>query len=55
MAFLLSYDCVPASGDGQQPFPTMDLPALQQVTLGATTCGPGSGAHAQASTMAGSR
>src|SRR5258708_25380778 len=24
MAFLLSYDCVQASGDGQQPFPTMN-------------------------------
>jgi cytochrome c len=54
MAFLLSYDCVQASGDGQQPFPTMDLPALQQVTLGATTCGPGSAGPAQASTIAGS-
>jgi mono/diheme cytochrome c family protein len=41
MAFLLSYDCVQPSGDGRQPFPTGgDLPALQQVTLGATTCAP---------------
>jgi alcohol dehydrogenase (cytochrome c) len=54
MAFLLSYDCVPASGDGQQPFPTTDLPALQQVTVGASTCAPGNKAHAQASTIAGS-
>jgi mono/diheme cytochrome c family protein len=52
MAFLLSYDCVQASGDGQQPFPTMDLPALQQVTLGTTTCGPGSAGHTQTSTIA---
>jgi hypothetical protein len=52
MAFLLSYDCVQASGDGQQPFPTMDLPALQQVTPGATTCVPSDGGHAQASTIA---
>jgi hypothetical protein len=54
MAFLLSYDCVQASGDGQQPFPTVDLPALQQVTLGTTTCRPASGGPAQASTIAGS-
>jgi mono/diheme cytochrome c family protein len=40
MAFLLSYDCVPPAGDSQQPFPTTDLPALQQVTLGGTTCQP---------------
>ena len=26
MAFLLSYDCVQSAGDGQQPFPTTDLP-----------------------------
>jgi mono/diheme cytochrome c family protein len=54
MAFLLSYDCVPPSGDGKQSFPTADLPALQQVTLGATTCVPGSNAHARPSTTAGS-
>jgi alcohol dehydrogenase (cytochrome c) len=54
MAFLLSYDCVQASGDGQQPFPTMDLPALQQVTVGATTCTPGNKGQAQASAIAGS-
>jgi mono/diheme cytochrome c family protein len=40
LAFLLSYDCVKPAGDGQQPLPTTDLPALQQVTLGATTCAP---------------
>jgi alcohol dehydrogenase (cytochrome c) len=40
MAYLLSYDCVPPAGDGQQPFPTTDLPALQQVTMGGTTCPP---------------
>jgi alcohol dehydrogenase (cytochrome c) len=39
MAFLLSRDCVEPSGDGQ-PFPTGDLPALEQVTLGAGTCAP---------------
>jgi hypothetical protein len=40
MAYLLSYDCVPPAGNGQQAFPTTDLPALQQVTLGGTTCPP---------------
>jgi glucose dehydrogenase len=35
MAFLLSYDCVQPAGDGQQPFPTSDLPSLQQVEKGA--------------------
>jgi alcohol dehydrogenase (cytochrome c) len=40
LAFLLSYDCVKPAGGGQQPLPTTDLPALQQVTLGATTCAP---------------
>lgn len=40
MAFLLSYDCVPPAGDGQQPLPATDLSALQHVTLGATTCAP---------------
>jgi hypothetical protein len=38
MAFLLSYDCVQPAGDGQQPFPTADLPSLQQVELGSATC-----------------
>jgi alcohol dehydrogenase (cytochrome c) len=38
MAFMLSYDCVQAAGDGQQPFPTTDLPGLQQVELGGATC-----------------
>jgi mono/diheme cytochrome c family protein len=45
MAFLLSYDCVPAAGGGQQPLPVTDLPALQHVTLGATTCVPKQPAH----------
>ena len=40
IAFVLSYDCVPPAGGGQQPFPTTDMPALQQVTLGGTTCPP---------------
>jgi alcohol dehydrogenase (cytochrome c) len=40
MAFLLAYDCVLPAGNGQQPFPTTDLPALQQVELGGTTCAP---------------
>jgi alcohol dehydrogenase (cytochrome c) len=40
MAFLLSYDCVPPAGHAPQPFPTTELPALQQVTLGGTTCAP---------------
>jgi alcohol dehydrogenase (cytochrome c) len=38
MAFLLSYDCVQPAGDGQQPFPTTDLPALKEVELGSATC-----------------
>jgi len=38
MAYLLAYDCVKPAGNGQQPFPTTDLPALQQVALGGTTC-----------------
>jgi alcohol dehydrogenase (cytochrome c) len=38
MAYLLHYNCVPPAGDGKQPFPTTDLPALRQVTLGGTTC-----------------
>jgi hypothetical protein len=38
IAFLLDYDCVKPAGDGQQPFPIADLPALQQVELGRTTC-----------------
>jgi hypothetical protein len=40
MAFLLRYDCVQPSGGGQQPFPTTDLPSLQQVELGSATCAP---------------
>jgi alcohol dehydrogenase (cytochrome c) len=40
MAFLLSYDCVQPAGDGKQPFPTGDLPALQEVELGGATCEP---------------
>ena len=54
MAFLLSYDCVQPSGDGQ-PFPTSDSPSLQQVTLGAGTCAPDHVGHASASAIAGSR
>jgi alcohol dehydrogenase (cytochrome c) len=38
MAFLLSYDCVQPADNGQQPFPTTDLPSLQQVELGSATC-----------------
>ena len=38
MAYLLSYDCVQPAGDGQQPFPTEDLPDLQHVELGSATC-----------------
>jgi alcohol dehydrogenase (cytochrome c) len=45
LAFLLSYDCVKPAGNGQQPLPTTDLPALQQVTLGATTCAPKQPTH----------
>jgi alcohol dehydrogenase (cytochrome c) len=40
MAYLLSYDCVQPAGGGQQPFPSEDLPALQQVELGSATCAP---------------
>ena len=39
MAFMLSYDCVPPA-DNSKPFPTTAIPALQQVTLGGTTCAP---------------
>jgi mono/diheme cytochrome c family protein len=38
IAYLLSYNCVPASGGGKQPLPTTDSPFLRRVTLGATTC-----------------
>jgi alcohol dehydrogenase (cytochrome c) len=38
MAFLLDYDCVKPAGNGLQPLPTTDLPALQQVQIGGTTC-----------------
>jgi alcohol dehydrogenase (cytochrome c) len=55
MAFLLSYDCVKATGYGRQPFPTTDFPALKQVTLGATTCAPGNKGQPQASAIAGAR
>jgi mono/diheme cytochrome c family protein len=40
MAYMLSYDCVKPSDEGQQPFPTTDSPALQQVQIGGTTCAP---------------
>jgi alcohol dehydrogenase (cytochrome c) len=40
MAFMLNYDCVPPAGNSQQPFPTTEIPALQRVTLGGTTCPP---------------
>jgi hypothetical protein len=40
MAFLLSYDCVQPAGGEQQPFPTKDLPDLQHVELGSSTCKP---------------
>jgi alcohol dehydrogenase (cytochrome c) len=45
LAFLLSYDCVAPAGGGQQPLPATDLPALQQVTLGSTSCAPKQPAH----------
>jgi mono/diheme cytochrome c family protein len=44
LAFLLSYDCVAPAGGGQ-PLPATDLPALQQVTLGSTSCAPKQPAH----------
>jgi mono/diheme cytochrome c family protein len=37
MAYLLNYDCVQPAGDGKEPFPTTDLPALQQVVMGGGT------------------
>jgi alcohol dehydrogenase (cytochrome c) len=40
LAYLLNYDCVQPAAAGQQPFPTQDLPALQQVVLGSATCAP---------------
>jgi len=40
MAFLLNYDCVQPAGNGQQPFPAAELPDLQRVELGSSTCAP---------------
>ena len=40
MAFLLSSDCVQPAGEGKQPLPTTDLPDLQRVELGSSTCKP---------------
>jgi hypothetical protein len=40
MTFLLNYDCVQPAGNGQQPFPTTDLPSLQQVEIGGAICAP---------------
>jgi alcohol dehydrogenase (cytochrome c) len=54
MAFVLSYDCVHPSGD-RQPFPTADLPALEQVTLGAGTCAPDHVGYAQTSPIVSAR
>jgi hypothetical protein len=45
LAFLLSYDCAKRAGDGEQPLPTTDLPALQHVTLRATDCAPNQSPH----------
>jgi hypothetical protein len=41
IAYLLSYDCVPAAGNGKQRFPTTDAPSLKRITLGGTTCAVG--------------
>jgi alcohol dehydrogenase (cytochrome c) len=38
IAYILSSDCVPASGTGTQPFPTTDRPAFKQVTIGGKSC-----------------
>jgi alcohol dehydrogenase (cytochrome c) len=38
IAFLLKYDCVPASGLGTQPFPTTNEPGFDKVTLGGRSC-----------------
>jgi hypothetical protein len=40
IAYLLSYNCVQAAGDGQQEFPTEDLPDLRRVELGSASCSP---------------
>lgn len=40
MAYLLSYDCVAPAANGSTPFPTTDLPALQQVQIGGMSCPP---------------
>jgi alcohol dehydrogenase (cytochrome c) len=40
MAYLLNYNCVQPAGDGKQPFPTTNLPSLQQVVMGGGTCAP---------------
>jgi alcohol dehydrogenase (cytochrome c) len=38
IAYVLSSDCVPVSGNGKQPFPTTDQPAFKQVTIGGKSC-----------------
>jgi hypothetical protein len=43
MAYMLSYECVKASGDGKTPFPTGDISALKPITYGAKICPPGGG------------
>jgi alcohol dehydrogenase (cytochrome c) len=46
MAYLLAYDCVPAtggtaaSGGGTAPFPTKDQPAFSKVVFGGRSCPP---------------
>jgi hypothetical protein len=41
IAYLLSYNCVQASGGGQQELPAAgDLPDLQRVELGSASCPP---------------
>ena len=40
MAYLLNYNCVQPADDGKQPFPTTELPALQQIIMSGGTCAP---------------
>lgn len=40
IAYLLSYNCVQAAGDGKQELPVGDVPDLQKVELGSASCPP---------------
>jgi alcohol dehydrogenase (cytochrome c) len=40
IAYLLKYDCVTASAEGTQPFPTANQPGFAKVILGGRSCPP---------------